>query len=86
LKILYVLILYKLTSCVALGLAIACPITSTNRNFPFHVEVKSKNLTGYIITEQIKSIDYNTRQVKFVEKLDEESLNKVLGITESIIF
>jgi mRNA interferase MazF len=36
--------------------------------------------------EQIKSIDYNTRKIKFVEKLDEESLNKVLGITESIIF
>ncbi|RXJ82105.1 type II toxin-antitoxin system PemK/MazF family toxin [Arcobacter sp. F2176] len=70
----------------ALGLAIACPITNTDRNFPFHVEVKSKNLTGYIMTEQIKSIDYNARQVKFVEKLDEESLNKVLGITESIIF
>ena len=70
----------------ALGLAIACPITNTDRNFPFHVEVKSKNLTGYIMTEQIKSIDYNTRKVKFVEKLDEESLNKVLGITESIIF
>lgn len=70
----------------SLGLAIACPITNTNRNFPFHVEVKSQNLTGFIMTEQIKSIDYNARKVKFVGKLDEESLNKVLGITESIIF
>jgi mRNA interferase MazF len=70
----------------ALGLAIACPITNTDRNFPFHIEVKSKNLTGFIMCEQIKSIDYNTRKVKFIEKLDEESLNKVLGITESIIF
>ena len=70
----------------ALGLAIACPITNTDRNFPFHVEIKSKNLTGFIMTEQIKSIDYNARKVKFIEKVDEEILNKVLGITESIIF
>lgn len=70
----------------ALGLAIACPITSTNRNFPFHVEVKSENLTGFIMTEQIKSIDYKVRKAKFVEKVGDNVLAKVLGITESIIF
>lgn len=69
-----------------LGLAIACPITNTDRDFPFHVKVDSKNLTGFIMTEQIKSIDYNARKVKFVEQVDEETLNKVLGITKSIIF
>lgn len=70
----------------ALGLAIACPITSTNRDFPFHVEVDSQNLTGFIMTEQIKSIDYNARKVRFVEKVYKKILNKVLGITKSVIF
>lgn len=70
----------------ALGLAVACPITNTNRNFPFHVELKSENLTGFIMTEQIKSIDYKVRKAKFVEKVSDEVLAKVLGITESIIF
>ncbi|MGP2655546.1 type II toxin-antitoxin system PemK/MazF family toxin [Malaciobacter sp. WC5094] len=70
----------------ALGLAIACPITNTNRDFPFHVKVKSEKLTGFIMTEQIKSIDFNARKVKFVERVDEETLNKVLGITKSIMF
>lgn len=70
----------------ALGLAIACPITNTDRNFPFHVEVKSEKLTGFIMTEQIKSIDYKVRKAKFVEKVSGEVLAKVLGITESIIF
>lgn len=69
-----------------LGLAIACPITNTNRNFPFHVKLESENLTGFIMTEQIKSIDFNARKVKFVEKVDEETLNQVLGITKSVIF
>lgn len=37
------------------------------------------------MTEKIKSIDFNAREVKFVEKVDENIL-KVLGITKSIIF
>jgi mRNA interferase MazF len=70
----------------ALGLAIAYPITNTDRNFPFHVKLEAKNLKGFIMTEQIKSIDFNARKVKFVEKVDEDTLNQVLGITKSIIF
>ena len=70
----------------ALGLAIASPITNTNRNFPFHVKLEAENLKGFIMTEQIKSIDFNARKVKFVEKVDEDTLNQVLGITKSIIF
>ena len=70
----------------ALGLAIACPITNTDRNFPFHIKLETENLKGFIMTEQIKSIDFNARKVKFVEKVDEDTLNQVLGITKSIIF
>ncbi len=68
------------------GLAIACPITNTDRNFPFHVEVASDKLTGFIMTEQIKSIDFNARKVKFVEKVSDDVLEKVLGILESVVF
>lgn len=67
------------------GLAIACPITNTDRNFPFHIAVKSEHLSGFIMSEQVKSIDYNARKVKFIAKVDEEVLNHVLGLVESII-
>jgi len=69
----------------ALGLAFACPITNTKRDFPFHVEVQSENLTGFIMVEQCKSIDYKTRKVKFVEKVDKETLDEVLAILDSIV-
>lgn len=68
------------------GLAIACPITNTDRNFPFHVKVESENLMGFIMTEQVKSIDYNVRKVKFVERVSDEVLEKVLGMLESVVF
>jgi mRNA interferase MazF len=68
-----------------LGLAFACPITNTKRDFPFHIPVDSKNLTGFIMAEQMKSLDYKTRNVKFIEKVNQKTLNKVLGIIESIM-
>lgn len=68
-----------------LGLAFACPITNTKRDFPFHIEVKSKIISGFIMAEQMKSIDYNSRNIKFIEKANQENLNQILGIIDSII-
>jgi mRNA interferase MazF len=68
-----------------LGLAFACPITNTKRDFPFHVRYDGENVSGYIMTEQLKSIDYNTRKIKFVEKTDDDIINQVLGIIDSIL-
>ncbi|MFK5892113.1 MAG: type II toxin-antitoxin system PemK/MazF family toxin [Pseudomonadota bacterium] len=69
------------------GLTIVCPITNTNRNIPFHVEVSTESpLTGYIMVEQVKSIDYKTRQVKFVEKANTQTLTDVLGILDACIY
>lgn len=66
------------------GLAIACPITNTDRNFPFHVKIDSLELTGFVMSEQVKSIDFRARKVKFVEKATDDILANVLGIIESI--
>ena len=68
-----------------LGLAFACPITNTKRDFPFHVRVESKNITGYIMAEQMKSIDYNSRNIKFIEKANQKTMGKILGIVDSIM-
>ncbi len=68
-----------------LGLSFACPVTNTKRDFPFHVEVKSKKLTGFIMVEQTKSIDYKTRKIKFVEKVEKKVLDEVLAILGSIV-
>ena len=67
------------------GLALVCPISNTNRDFPFHVAVDGEQMGGYILTEQVKSIDYEVKRMKFVEVLEEEKLDKVLGIIEAIL-
>jgi len=68
-----------------LGLAFACPITNTKRDFPFHIQVESENITGFIMAEQMKSIDYNARNIKFIEKANQKTINQILGIIDSII-
>lgn len=68
-----------------LGLAFACPITNTKRNSPFHIEIDNENITGFIMGEQMKSIDYNSRNIKFIEKANQKTMNEILGIIDSII-
>jgi len=68
-----------------IGLAFACPITNTNRDFPFHIQVESEQITGYIMAEQMKSIDYNARNIKFIEKANAKTVSQILGIVDSII-
>ncbi|WP_198675055.1 type II toxin-antitoxin system PemK/MazF family toxin [Pseudidiomarina aquimaris] len=51
------------------GLAVVAPITSTIRNHPLEVLLSEDNETsGAILLTQLKSVDYNARAVKFVEK------------------
>ena len=71
----------------ATGLAIVCPITNTYRNIPFHVEIpKESSLTGYVMVEQVKSIDYESRKVKRVEKASKYVLSEVLSILDACIY
>ncbi len=68
-------------------LAIVCPITNTQRNNPFHVPVPAKSsLIGYIMVEQVKSIDFSSRKVKFVEKIPHITLLDVLAILDAAIY
>jgi len=69
------------------GLCIVCPITNTNRSFPFHVEIPlTSSLTGYIMVEQVKSIDYKSREVKLIEKAPNDVIIKVLAILDACIY
>ncbi len=69
------------------GMAIVCPITNTNRKFPFHVPVpESSKLTGFIMVEQVKSVDFRSRRVKRIDRGGEELLADVLSILDACIY
>lgn len=61
------------------GMAFVCPITSTPRNFPLHVKLSGMQINGFIMVEQVKSIDYHSRGVEYIEKATTAILNEVLA-------
>ena len=69
------------------GLAIVCPLTNTERGFPFHVPVpKSSGLTGFIMVEQVKSVDFRARRAKRIERAPDDLLSNVLSILDACIY
>ena len=69
------------------GLAMLCPITNTHRNFPLHVPLPTtSSLTGYIMVEQIKSVDYASRRAKFFEKAPQAVIDEVLAMLDACIY
>jgi mRNA-degrading endonuclease toxin of MazEF toxin-antitoxin module len=43
-------------------------------------------LTGVIMVDQIKSVDYTARQAKFIEKAPADIINEALSILDAIIY
>ncbi len=71
----------------ATGLALVCPITNTKRNFPFHVPVPTDgSLTGFIMAEQVKSVDFRARKAQFIAAAPQEIVNEVLALLDAILF
>ena len=69
------------------GLAIVCPVTNTTRGFPFHVPIpKGSKLTGFIMVEQVKSVDFRSRHAKRIEHGNEALLAEVLSILDACIY
>jgi len=69
------------------GLAIVCPITNTDLGFPFHVPLpKDSKLTGFIMVEQVKSVDFRARLAKRIERGHDNLLSEVLSILDACIY
>ena len=65
------------------GLALVCPITNTDRKIPFHLPIPTaSSLTGFVMVEQVKSVDFNSRNAKFIEKAPDALLLDALDVIE----
>jgi len=68
------------------GLAIVCPVTNSDRKIPFHLPVPtSSSLTGFVMVDQVKSVDYAARRARFLEKAPDELLQDVLDVLDVCI-
>ena len=61
------------------GLAILCPITSQVKGYPFEVKIPAGlEVGGAVLSDQVKSLDWQARQVKFSCKLSPAAFNEVI--------
>ena len=65
---------------------VVCPITSKAKTLPMRIALDGRTSTiGYIICDQIRTIDIIARKPLFVEKLPEDLLNLAVEIVTAII-
>ena len=61
------------------GLMICCPITSQEKKYPFEVKIpKEQPVSGVILADQVKSLDWHARQVKFICRIPQSITIKVV--------
>lgn len=67
-------------------MVIVCPITSNNKEFPTHYLLEdTKNIHGSVLCEHIRSIDYEIRNLKFVEKLSNNDFISIITLLNACI-
>jgi mRNA interferase MazF len=62
------------------GLFLACPITSKLKGYPFEVPLPpGLRVSGVILSDQIKSLDWKVRKAEYAASTPEATLNEVLA-------
>ena len=68
------------------NMAVMCPITSNTKDFPTHYVLEdTKKIKGAVLCEHIRSIDYETRNIIFVEKASDNDILSVMMLMNACI-
>lgn len=62
------------------GLSLMCPITSRVKGYPFEILLREDiDISGVILADQIKNLDWQARNARFVCKVSHEIINELLA-------
>lgn len=68
------------------GLAIFCPITNQIKGYPFEVTIPAGlAVTGAVLSDQVKSLDWQVRNAELICPLPEDVITQVLQKLEALI-
>ena len=68
------------------GLALMCPVTSLAKGYPFEVALpKDLDITGVILADQIKSLDWRARRTEIACKAPRSVTDEVLGKLSTLL-
>jgi mRNA interferase MazF len=67
----------------AAGLAVVCPLTSVIKAYPFALRVHIKGRDGCVLTDYVKSMDWQVRRAEFYDRVPNlvlEQSKTLLGV------
>ena len=67
------------------GLALFCPITRHVKGYPFEVIVDSGKIKGAILSDQVKSLDWNARKASRIARAPRAVVLETLGKIASLV-
>jgi mRNA interferase MazF len=68
------------------GLAILCPVTSQVKGYPFEVAIpKGLGVSGVILADQVKSLDWKSRNAEYCCSVPHEVAGTVLRMLSALL-
>lgn len=68
------------------GLALFCPITSQVKGYPFEVRLPNGlEVSGVVLSDQVKSLDWRSRQVEFCCQAPDQVISEVRGKLRALL-
>jgi mRNA interferase MazF len=68
------------------GLSLLCPVTSKQKGYPFEVVIpQDLPIEGVILADQVKNLDWQSRQAAFICKVPPETLSEVITKLDLLI-
>lgn len=71
----------------ASGLCLVCPITTKIKRYPFEVALEgAKKTSGVALADQVRSIDWQARKIKVIDRLSTFSVATILAKFKPLLF
>jgi mRNA interferase MazF len=67
------------------NLSILCPITSKEKGYPFEVRINLKAISGVVLADHVKNLDWTIRNASFIAKAPESVVEEVISLINAIV-
>ena len=68
------------------NLAVVCPITAQVKGFNFEVPINELQVNGVILSDHVRSLDWSTRNVRFIQKASRHVFTEVEEKLSTLLF
>lgn len=68
------------------SMMVCCPITNQIKSYPFEVVIRGNpNVTGAILSDQIKNLDWRARNARLKGRVSDDELAETLGKIRALL-